>query len=126
MTPYVRDLKDVTSETLAAVHFKNRYIRENQCYACHSDYGLGGGGPLRAKLGRLEHVRYYTTGQYEVPIKIAQPYSNARCLGCHGESQKFLSSETKKPIMAELMSGKTSCLECHAPAHPAQAKEGRL
>ena len=124
MTPHVRDLRDVKSETLAAVHFKNRYIRENQCYTCHSDYGLG--GTLRAKLGGLGHVWYYTTGRYEVPIKIAQPYPNVRCLGCHGESQKFLNSETKKPIMAELMSGKTSCLECHGPAHPAQAKEGRL
>ena len=28
--------------------------------------------------------------------------------------------------MADLMSGKTSCLECHAPAHPAQKKEARL
>jgi cytochrome c nitrite reductase small subunit len=123
MTPYVRDLQDVKSETLAAVHFKNRYIRENQCYTCHSDYGLG--GTLRAKLGGLGHVWYYTTGRYEVPLKIAQPYPNVRCLSCHGESQKFLNSETKKPIMAELVSGKTSCLECHAPAHPAQAKEGR-
>lgn len=124
MTPYVRDLQDVKSETLAAVHFKNRYIRENQCYTCHSDYGLG--GTLRAKLGGLGHVWYYTTGRYEVPLKIAQPYPNVRCLGCHGESQKFLNSETKKPIMAELISGKTSCLECHAPAHPPGAKEGRL
>ena len=124
MTPYVRDLQDVKSETLAAVHFKNRYIQENQCYTCHSDYGLG--GTLRAKLGGLGHVWYYTTGRYELPIKIAQPYPNVRCLGCHGESQKFLTSETKKPILSELMSGKTSCLECHAPAHPTQQKQARL
>lgn len=124
MKPYVQDLRDVKSETLAAVHFKNRYILEKQCYTCHSDYGLG--GTIQAKLGGLGHVWYYTTGRYEVPIKIAHPYPNARCLTCHGESQKFLNSETKKPIMADLMSGKSSCLECHAPAHPAQKKEARL
>lgn len=128
MTPFVRDLQDVKSDTLAATHFKNRYIRENQCYTCHSDYGLG--GTLRAKLGGLRHVWYYTTGTYHLPIKIAAPYPNVRCLGCHGESQKFLNSETKKPIMADLMSGKTSCLECHAPVHPEQKaeqkKEARL
>lgn len=124
MTPFVSDLRDVKSDTLAATHYKNRYIRENQCYTCHSDYGLG--GTLRAKLGGLRHVWYYTTGTYELPIKIAAPYPNVRCLGCHGESQKFLNSETKKPIMADLMSGKTSCLECHAPAHPDQKKEARL
>lgn len=124
MTPYVRDLQDVKSETLAAVHYKNRYIRENQCYTCHSDYGLG--GTIGAKLGGLGHVWYYTTGRYEVPLKIAHPFPNTRCLSCHGESQKFLNSETKKPIMAELMSGKTSCLECHGPPHPEGAKEGKL
>lgn len=123
MTPYVQDLRDIKSDTLAATHFKNRYILENQCYTCHSDYGLG--GTIRAKLGGLGHVWYYTTGRYEMPLKIAHPYSNVRCLGCHGESQKFLTSETKKPIMGDLMSGKTSCLECHAPAHPAQKKEAR-
>ncbi len=124
MTPFVRDLQDVKSDTLAATHFKNRYIRENQCYTCHSDYGLG--GTLRAKLGGLRHVWHYATGTYQLPIKIAAPYLNVRCLGCHGESQKFLNSETKKPIMADLMSGKTSCLECHAPVHPEQKKEARL
>jgi nitrate/TMAO reductase-like tetraheme cytochrome c subunit len=124
MAPYVQDLRDVKSDTLAATHFKNRYILENQCYTCHSDYGLG--GTVKAKLGGLGHVWYFTTGRYETPLKIARPYSNVRCLGCHGESQKFLTSETKKPIMADLMSGKTSCLECHAPAHPAQKKEARL
>jgi nitrate/TMAO reductase-like tetraheme cytochrome c subunit len=124
MKPYVQDLRDVKSETLAAVHFKNRYILENQCYTCHSDYGLG--GTIQAKLGGLGHVWYYTTGRYEVPIKIAHPFSNGRCLSCHGESQKFLNSETKKPILADLMSGKTSCLECHAPAHPEQKKQARL
>lgn len=124
MTPFVRDLQDVKSDTLAATHFKNRYIRENQCYTCHSDYGLG--GTLRAKLGGLRHVWHYNTGTYHLPIKIASPYPNVRCLGCHGESQKFLNSETKKPIMADLMSGKTSCLECHAPVHPEQRKEAHL
>lgn len=123
MTPFVRDLQDVKSDTLAATHFKNRLIRESQCYTCHSDYGLG--GTLKAKFEGLGHVWRYTTGLYSVPIKIAHPYPNVRCLGCHGESQRFLSSETKKPIMAELMSGETSCLTCHGPAHPAEQKEAR-
>ena len=123
MTPFVRDLQDVKSDTLAATHFKNRFIRESQCYTCHSDYGLG--GTLRAKFAGLGHVWRYTSGLYEVPIKIAQPYPNFRCLGCHGESQRFLNSATMKPILSELMSGETSCLTCHGPAHPAQKKEAR-
>ena len=75
MTPFVRDLQDVKSDTLAATHFKNRYIRENQCYSCHSDYGLG--GTITAKLAGLGHVYRYTTGRYTLPIKIAAPYPNS-------------------------------------------------
>jgi len=124
MTPFVNDLRDVKSETLAATHFKNRFILENQCYTCHSDYGLG--GTISAKLAGLGHVWRYTTGRYEVPIKIAQPYSNLRCLSCHGESQRFLNAPGKKEMMPELIGGQTPCLSCHGPAHPEQKKEARL
>lgn len=119
MTPFVDDLRNVKSDTLAAVHFKNRYIQEHQCYTCHSDYGLA--GTLKAKLDGLGHVWRYTTGAYILPIKIAQPYANVRCLGCHGESQKFLNAAGHpKEEMPNLMAGTTSCLGCHGPAHAAQ------
>jgi len=121
MTPFVADLHNVKSETLAATHFKNRYIQERHCYTCHSDYGLA--GTIRAKFDGLGHVWRYTTGTYEQPIKTARPYSNIRCLGCHGASQKFLKSAGHPTeTVPELVSGKTSCLDCHGPAHPAQAK----
>lgn len=54
MTSFVEDLRNLKSETLAAIHFKHRYIQENQCYTCHADYGLG--GTLKAKLDGLGHV----------------------------------------------------------------------
>ena len=121
MKPFVEDLRSPQSETLAAVHFKNRYIRENQCYTCHSDYGMA--GTIQAKMGGLGHVWYYTTGTYTVPIKIASPYPNSRCLGCHGGGQKFVNSEGHpKEEMPALIAGKTSCLDCHGPAHPEQKK----
>jgi cytochrome c nitrite reductase small subunit len=121
MTSFVADLQNVTSDTLAATHFKNRYIQERHCYTCHSDYGLA--GTIRAKFDGLGHVWRYTTGTYEQPIKIARPYPNVRCLGCHGASQKFLKSAGHpNETLPDLMGGKTSCLDCHAPAHPAQAK----
>src|SRR5258705_1082705 len=31
MTPFVEDLRNVKSDTLAATHFKNRYIPDRQC-----------------------------------------------------------------------------------------------
>jgi cytochrome c nitrite reductase small subunit len=122
MTPFVNDLGNVESETLAATHFKNRYIQERQCYTCHSDYGLA--GTLKAKFEGLGHVWRYTTGSYVLPIKIAQPYPNSHCLGCHRESQKFLrSAGHPKEEIPNLMTGKTACLNCHGPAHPEPKKK---
>jgi len=124
MTPFVRDLRDVKSETLAATHYKNRFILRHQCYECHTDYGLA--GTITAKLAGVGHVWHYITGRYTLPIKIARPYANSGCLECHGQSQRFLNSPSKKDILPDLMSGKTSCLDCHGPAHPEQKKEARL
>jgi len=121
MTPFVQDLQNVKSDTLAATHFKNRYIRENQCYTCHSDYGVA--GTLKAKFEGLGHVWRYTFGAYELPIKIKHPYPNVRCLGCHGASQKFLNAAGHpKEEMPKLMGGAVSCIDCHGPAHPEQKK----
>lgn len=121
MTPFVQDLQDVKSDTLAAKHFKNRYIRESQCYTCHSDYGLA--GTIKAKFEGLGHVWRYSTGAYDLPIKINQPYANVRCLGCHGASQKFLTAAGHpKEEMHNLVDGTVPCLACHGPAHPEQQK----
>jgi hypothetical protein len=118
MAPFVEDLRDPQSDTLAATHFKNQYIQEKHCYTCHSDYGLT--GTLTAKLAGLGHVWRSTTGTYAMPITIAQPYPNVRCLGCHGASQKFRNSPGHpKEEVPNMMAGTTSCLICHAPAHPA-------
>jgi cytochrome c nitrite reductase small subunit len=125
MAGHVADLRDPVSESLAAVHFKNRYIRENQCYTCHSDYGLL--GTFDAKMDGVRHVFHFLTGTYTLPLQIAHPYSNARCLECHGESQKFLkSSGHPVEIRAQVLSGEVSCLTCHAPAHtPVTVKESK-
>jgi nitrate/TMAO reductase-like tetraheme cytochrome c subunit len=122
MTPFVNDLKDPKSEALAAVHYKNRYIQDNHCYACHTDYGMF--GTATAKLAGVRHIYYYVSGRYTVPIKIASPYPNARCLGCHAESQKFLNSDGHpKEDQPQLFAGAMSCLDCHGPPHtPKEAK----
>jgi nitrate/TMAO reductase-like tetraheme cytochrome c subunit len=122
MDHWVNDLRNPKSDTLAAVHFKNRYIQENHCYTCHSDYGMF--GTVHAKLEGFGHIIHNTTGHYEKPIKIAKPYSNLRCLSCHGESQKFLDpAKHPKEDMADLISGKNACIGCHGPAHAPQEAE---
>jgi cytochrome c nitrite reductase small subunit len=123
MTPFVADLRDPKSESLAAIHYKNRFIREDQCYTCHSDYGMF--GTLQAKLEGFGHVVHWVTGTYTVPIKIAHPYSSPRCLACHAESQKFQKVESHpKAAMAPGIPGGPSCLECHGPAHVSERRPG--
>ena len=124
MEPWVNNLRDPKADTLAALHYKYRYIQENHCYTCHSDYGMFGTG--KAKMEGLGHILKNTTGHYERPIKIAAPYPNTRCLYCHGGSLKF-QDPAKHPadVMPDLISGKTSCLDCHGPAHPPQEGAGK-
>jgi nitrate/TMAO reductase-like tetraheme cytochrome c subunit len=122
MKPYLADLQNPASETLAATHYKNRYIQENHCYTCHTDYGMF--GTVQAKMAGLGHVTRNLTGAYSLPLKIAHPYANGRCLACHGDSQKFLKSEAHpKEDLPKLVSGETSCLDCHGPAHPTVTKQ---
>jgi cytochrome c nitrite reductase small subunit len=121
MTGHVADLQNPNSESLAAVHFKNRYIREHHCYTCHSDYGML--GTVSAKLDGMRHVMHYVAGSYTLPITIRHPYANARCLDCHGESQKFEKSPGHADVKPQLVSGELPCVSCHAPAHtPQEAK----
>lgn len=123
MDSHVRDLRDPKSTSLAAVHFKNRFILENHCYTCHSDYGMF--GTVSAKLDGLGHVWHNARGDYPTPIKIARPYSNLRCLSCHGGSQKYLAAHEAEEL-PKLAAGQDSCLDCHGPAHTAgETKEAR-
>lgn len=120
MESHVADLHDPKSDSLAAVHYKNRYIQENHCYACHSDYGMA--GTLGAKLAGLGHTVRNVTGRYELPLKTRIPYSNLRCLSCHGGAKNFLARHEKDQIPS-LMAGKDSCLDCHGPAHPPETAQ---
>lgn len=123
MTAHVDDLQNPQSESLAAVHWKNRYILENHCYTCHSDYGML--GTVSAKADGLGHVYHYVTGTYALPIKIRHPYQNVRCLTCHAGAQKFEKSPGHPPdVRPQLTSGGVSCLDCHGPAHtPMEARK---
>jgi nitrate/TMAO reductase-like tetraheme cytochrome c subunit len=117
MEGHVADLRNPQSDSLAAMHYKNRYIQTDHCYTCHSDYGMT--GTIAGKLVGLRHTYYNITGTYEKPIKIAKPYPNVRCFGCHFGAQNFLAKHDKDEI-PNLLSGKDSCLDCHGPAHHAE------
>jgi nitrate/TMAO reductase-like tetraheme cytochrome c subunit len=118
MDPWVADMKNPSSTTLAAKHYQNRWINENACYTCHTGYGLAGN--LRAKLGGLRHVtHYYFTG---VPseIHIRNPVPVKTCLHCHQEAAGFnkIDQHIDPEMKPKILSGELSCFECHESPHP--------
>jgi cytochrome c nitrite reductase small subunit len=115
MRAFVTDMKDPKSESLAALHYKNRYIPDNQCYVCHTSYGIF--GTVQAKKEGMHDVWVYYTHTFKLPIKPRHPYPNTDCLKCHAESAKWL--DTHEDFKASLFSGETSCLQCHGASNPA-------
>ena len=117
MHPFINDLKDPQSETLASIHYQNRYILENQCYTCHTEYTLF--GPSEAKIAGMRHFWNYQTNNYELPIRLRTPYSFTSCQYCHGESRAF-NEQHEQEIHELLQVGEVTCLDCHGPVHPEQ------
>ncbi len=115
MKPYVDDMKDPKSKSLAALHYNNRYIPDNQCYVCHTSYGMF--GTLQAKKEGIIDVFKYYTHTFSVPVKMRHPYSNNDCLKCHGASAKFLASHKKD--REAMFADEVSCGQCHDDDNPA-------
>ncbi len=115
MHAYVEDMHSKDSNSLAAVHYRNRYIPRNQCYVCHTSFGPF--GTFQAKLAGLADVRKYYLQTFATPIRMREPYRNEECLKCHGEAVRWTAMHGD--VADKLMSGRTMCLDCHRGAHPA-------
>ena len=117
MQAYADDMTDPEGSGIAAVHFANRYIPGNQCYECHTSYGLF--GTFEAKLHGIGEVYRYYTKTYNQPIEMWRPYSNRDCLKCHANSKKWLSLDAHSggDTRAQLFDDRTSCMSCHEPGH---------
>src|SRR5262245_45847922 len=120
MLPMVNDMQDPKSETLAALHYKNRWIADDQCFHCHSDYGLGGN--LEAKMTGFRHLARYTTRTYQEPIKARVKFDNNNCLHCHEKAPKWVAVEGHVEALPDLTTNKTTCVECHGDPHPTAAQ----
>ena len=116
MTPWVADLEDPKSNSLAAMHYRNRWILHDQCYTCHADYGFL--GPIETKLESMRHVAIYYSG-IGMPrqIKLYKPFPNVNCLQCHGPAANFRSNPAHAPMMKALLANQLSCVICHQPIH---------
>jgi nitrate/TMAO reductase-like tetraheme cytochrome c subunit len=117
MRAYADDMTNPDGTGLAAIHFVNRYIPNNQCYECHTSYGLF--GTVEAKIHGIGEVVKYYTGSYDLPVAMWKPYRNADCLKCHAESNKWLlvDAHTDEESKQELFADLTSCMSCHDSAH---------
>jgi hypothetical protein len=115
MQPFVDDLKNSKSESLAAVHYKNRYISDDQCYVCHTSYGIF--GTVEAKKEGMIDVYKYFTHTFKLPVKLRHPYQNGDCLKCHAGSVKWLG--VHDDFKAGIFAGDLHCMDCHADKNPA-------
>lgn len=115
MQPFVDDMRNPKSDSLAALHYKNGYIPDDQCYVCHTSYGMF--GTVKAKESGMMDVFEYFTHSYHFPIKLREPYPNTDCLKCHAGSVKWRSDHA--PYAEAIYAGKMKCLQCHGMEHPA-------
>jgi nitrate reductase cytochrome c-type subunit len=130
MNLYVGDMMDDHSDTLSAVHFKNRYIQDNHCYKCHAGYSVFDIG--KAKATGLIHLYYWISrsptamGKEQIKLYGKGGYKNKFCLNCHSGSRGFLEAEEgvhravgKSLLGEDPVTGASlmSCLFCHGPAH---------
>jgi cytochrome c nitrite reductase small subunit len=120
MQPMATDMEDRNSGTLAARHYKNRWIAKDQCYNCHSDYGFGGN--LEAKMTGYRHLARFTTHTYHEPIMARVRFDNKNCLNCHDNTAKFKAVKSHQTAYDKLVSNKMICLNCHGQAHPTRAQ----
>lgn len=119
MTPWVDDLHNPSSSSLASRHFNNRWILDNQCYTCHANYGLF--GPILTKLESMRHVAiYYGLMHMPKEIQLTKPFPNSNCLQCHGHAAQFKTKPVHAAVMTSLLNNQLSCITCHRPIHTVQ------
>ncbi|CUQ67877.1 NapC/NirT family cytochrome c [Candidatus Nitrospira inopinata] len=116
MHPFVDDMTNPSSPTLAARHYRNNWIAKDQCYACHVTYGIT--GTLEGKRDGFRHWIHYITGTYPDPIRYVGSYDNANCLACHQQTEKWSRVSSHRGLLGEFATNRIACITCHGPPHP--------
>jgi cytochrome c nitrite reductase small subunit len=116
MEPFVDDMHDRESASLAARHFATGAIPTKQCYACHTGYGIF--GTVEAKRDGFRHWLLYVTRTWEEPITFKGSYPNSNCLDCHAPSPAFQAVQSHRSLADELRADEMACFTCHALPHP--------
>ena len=122
MQPYLDDMMLPGKQSLAALHFQDRFAPTQagtECYECHANYGVH--GTFVVKLQGLHDAYSYMTGNYQVPIKLRKPLSDDMCLKCHVDAKPFLSQalhlDKTGKVSSLILSGTIRCEMCHPSGH---------
>ncbi len=118
MNPFVDDMRDPQSATLAARHFRTGAIPAKQCYSCHTGYGIF--GTAEAKRDGFRHWLLYTTRTWQEPITFKGTYPNSNCLGCHATSPAFRAVPSHQALREPLATDEMGCFTCHGLPHPSR------
>jgi len=131
MTPYGNDSANPRSVTLASRHARNALFGEENCYACHADYGMF--GTVVTKLGGLRHIYEYVFHYHDMSLEearekihIRRPFQNATCMHCHStEGPTWNAIKEHASLLDRVRGGEVSCASsgCHGPAHPFSKRE---
>lgn len=126
MGPHMEDSDDPKSTSLASRHARNKLFGDENCYACHSDYGMY--GTVTTKIGGMGHVWYYYTEYRNTPldeakktIHLKKPFPNENCMQCHSTDGAIWNDvPDHKGALDDVRTGKISCASagCHGFAHP--------
>jgi len=126
MVPHASDSEAPGSASLSSRHARNRLFGDENCYACHADYGMF--GTIVTKLGGMRHVWLYYTEYRDVTIEQAKqsihllkPYPNDNCMQCHSTEVKLWREQSDhKATLDDVRRGRVSCASagCHGFAHP--------
>jgi len=123
MDPFVFEMEDPHGTSLAARHYKNQWIAENQCYQCHTTYGAQ--GDLEGKRDGFRHWFLFVTELWEEPITYAGSYPNQNCTACHSGTRRFLEVDSHVALADRMRADEVSCTSCHGPAHPVPKERHR-
>lgn len=123
MGPYVRDAEDPKSQSLAAIHSRNRKFGDQSCYMCHADYQVF--GAITTKMNGMRHLLHYISeyastgpdGEGGPTIKLYKPFGNDKCMQCHSTAAKKY-VETHGDQLEQIRLGELSCIDCHNEVHP--------
>lgn len=126
MTPYGEDSWNRDSLSLASRHARNEAFGDENCYACHADYGMF--GTVTTKLGGMRHVYeylfHYRSMELETAlerIEIRRPFQNTACIRCHStHNPTWNAVPDHASTLDRVRSGAVGCASegCHGPAHP--------